>query len=213
MLRKGYLNRQIEALAMTLARLMGLKESGELGPYAAGLRSASRELSGLDLEMVAALTDDSLLSVLTADGELDVARCVILAALLTRQGEIHEGEGRIWSAVARYRKSLTLLTEALLHDEQLQTREFIPQVEDLLARLSDEEMPTPLLHRLFRYQEAVGNFARAEDALYALREADYAGIDDEAAIFYRHLLTLPDEALEKGGLPRAEVEEALEELA
>jgi len=205
MLRKGYLNRQIEALAMTLARLMGLKESGELGQYAAALRSASRELSGLDLEMVAALTDDSLLSVLTADGELDVARCVILGALLTRQGEIHEGEGRTVPAVSRYRKSLTLLTEALVQEEQLRTHEFTTQVGGLLARLSDQEMPPPLLHRLFRYHGAVGNFAHAEDALYALQEADYAAIADEAGAFYRHLLTLPDEALEKGGLPRAEV--------
>src|ERR1051325_9479451 len=138
MMRKGYLNRQIEALAMTLARLMGLKESGELGQYAAALRSASRELSGLDLEMVAALTDDSLLSLLTSDGELDMARCVILAALLTRHGEIHESAGRIGPAVSRYRKSLTLLTEALVQEEQLRTREFTTQVEDLLDRLADQ---------------------------------------------------------------------------
>jgi hypothetical protein len=211
MMRKGYLNRQIEALAMTLARLMGLKENGEPGQYAAALRSASRELSGLDLEMVASLTDDSLLSLLTSDGELDMARCVILAALLTRQGEIHEDEGRPAPALARYKKSLTLLAEALSHEEALRTREFTTQADDLIARLSDQPLPPPLLHRLFRYHEAVGSFARAEDTLYSLREMDYPDIAEESASFYRRLLSLTDDELDTGGLPRDEVEEALAE--
>jgi hypothetical protein len=212
MLRKGYLNRQIEALAMTLARLMGLKENGEPGQYAAALRSASRELSGLDLEMVASLTDESLLSLLTSDGELDMARCVILAALLTRQGEIHEAEGRSGPALARYRKSLTLLTEALSQEEALRTHEFTTQAEDLITRLSDQPLPPALLHRLLRYHEGVGSFARAEDGLYTLREMAYPGIKDESTAFYQRLLSLTDDELDRGGLPRDEVEEALAEL-
>ena len=58
----------------------------------------------------------------------------------------------------------------------------------------------------------IGEFGRAEDALYETQD-EYPDWPAEAEGFYRRLLKLPDDALIRGGLPREEVVQGLEEAA
>ena len=67
---------------------------------------------------------------------------------------------------------------------------------------------------LMRHYERIGEFARAEDALFAWWTAEPANVEllDFGAAFYQRLLGLKDDTLAAGNLPRAEVQAGLAEL-
>ena len=67
---------------------------------------------------------------------------------------------------------------------------------------------------LMQHYERVGEFAQAEDALFAMLDAepDNAAIAEFGIAFYQRLLVQSDTALGEANLPRAEVEEGLKEL-
>ncbi len=67
---------------------------------------------------------------------------------------------------------------------------------------------------LMQLHERAGEFAKAENALFAMLDAepDNAAIVEFGVAFYRRMLGQSDAALTEGTLPRTEVEEGLEEL-
>lgn len=218
MLRKGYVEQQIDALGKLLGQLLKLKDEGKYADALTELRTGCKKLTGLDIDTVSGLPEPTLLMMLGGGNSvrdfLEVGKCVTLSALLREQAGLYRLERREDAAVAAERKALMLLTEALIHEPSLRRAEYRERVDALAASLKSTGQLSPAtLHRLFRYQEGVGDFAHAEDALYALRDAGGSpGLRTEALAFYGRLLALPDADLETGGLPREEVEEALAEL-
>jgi hypothetical protein len=213
MLRKGYIERLVEGLVLVLTRVLDLKEKQDYAGALSLLRTAGKNLSGMDIDTLPALSDKTLLTLFAANNVLDVARSVVVARLLGEQADIYEAQGRTDAAAVSRRKALVLFTELLMQEEDLRTNEYRARVDALIAGMRERELPPALHHRLFRYHEAVGEYARAEDALFALRESNYPDASAEAVSFYRRLLTKSDEALTAGGLPREEVEETLAEVA
>jgi hypothetical protein len=67
---------------------------------------------------------------------------------------------------------------------------------------------------LMLYYEHAGEFAKAEDELFAMLDAepDNDTLKGFGITFYQRLLAQSDAALEAANLPRAEVEEGLKEL-
>ena len=65
-----------------------------------------------------------------------------------------------------------------------------------------------------QHYERTGNFAKAEDALFAMLEAepDNAALVEFGLAFYQRLLTQSDAALNAANLPRVEAEEGQKEL-
>ena len=65
-----------------------------------------------------------------------------------------------------------------------------------------------------QYYEYLGEFGRAEDALFAMLEQEPANpaLIDFGLAFYERLRRQTDASLEAGNLPRAEVEAGLAEL-
>ena len=213
MLRKGYLERQMEGLAEVIAKVLRLKESNDYGGALTEVRLACKKLSGMDIDTMIALPDETLLSLFTSGyGGQGVARCFVAAALLRAQADLHEHEGRADAARRGYEKALLLFLESLLREEDLRTDQYRAHIEGLKTKLSDSDLPATVQYRLFCYHELLGDFGHAEDALYALREADYPDAAAEAAAFYRRLLEKPDAELIAGGLPRDEVKEGLADV-
>ena len=64
------------------------------------------------------------------------------------------------------------------------------------------------------HHERTGEFAKAEDALFAMLDAepDNERILEFGVAFYQRMLAQSDTALTAANLPRAEVEEGLKEL-
>ena len=67
---------------------------------------------------------------------------------------------------------------------------------------------------LMQHHERTGEFAKAENALFAMLDAEPGNeaIVEFGVAFYKRMLAQSDAALMEGKLPRAEVEEGLKEL-
>lgn len=139
MLRKGYLEQQIEGLAQALARLMGI---GAHDKDAAlhEIEIAGRDLAGLNIDTLLTLTDDSVLAMFTGgDRSRTAGNAYVCARLLTERAERDP-------AVARKarRKALLLFAEALHLERTLHAPQIIGQFAALLKSLAPTDF-TPLL--------------------------------------------------------------------
>ena len=212
MVRKSYIERQVEMLGQVLARVLGLKERGDASGALDAVRAGGRQLAGMDLDTLARLSDEAVLSLLTSPqtGVLDAGKAVIAAALLDEQAQIRESQGETNAARAARSKAAVLLSEALVQEKELRAP-FRERFANLAAALATGGGPVTagLLRHLARGHEALGDFGHAEDALIALRETGDSDAADAARAFYERLLTLPDAELVRGGLPRDEVQEGL----
>ena len=83
-----------------------------------------------------------------------------------------------------------------------------------LFALAGAPLPLATEARLMQHYERLGQFGRAEDALFAMLEQDpqNPGLAEFGLSFYERLLRQTDGNLESGNLPRAEVEAGLAEL-
>jgi hypothetical protein len=92
--------------------------------------------------------------------------------------------------------------------------EFVPRVDVFLSALRDLPLPTRTLALLMQHHERTGSFAKAEDAFYALLDAEpgNCGVIEFGIAFYERLQNHTDDVLTAGDLPRTEVEAGLGEL-
>jgi hypothetical protein len=211
MLRKGFVERQIELLGMLLARLLFQKNIKDYEAALDEIDAASRKFVGMDTHLLVSLADRSLLALLIDGDPPEPLKALLAGALLDEQGQIYELQGRREVSVASYRKALLLLLEAIRQQPALLSRDFQVRIDTLLEKVEIAALPAFTLQGVFHYQEVAGRYDKAEDALFHLREI---GMDDwpaEATAFYGRLLLLSDDALEAGGLPREEVNAGLRE--
>jgi hypothetical protein len=80
--------------------------------------------------------------------------------------------------------------------------------------LHGSPLPLETQALLMQHYERSGEFAKAEDALFAMLEAEpgNAGLVNFGASFYKRLQGQSDAALAAGNLPRSELEAGLAEL-
>jgi hypothetical protein len=232
MMRKGLIEQQIESLGLILAKLLKLKMDKNIVPAietairSSGpgeddeavllLRNASKELVGVNLDTVMALGDESMIGLVKTGPSLAAEKALALGVLLDEWSLICTAHGDTRGAMIRSRKALLLLAEALQHEQVSRHPEFVERFNKLVDCVQPNDLPPvyagPMQLRLLNYYEVAGQFGKAEDALYALRDLEFPDIDQKGRQFYRRLLHLSDEELEAGGLPRNEIEEALQEL-
>ncbi|HLK59170.1 MAG TPA: DUF6483 family protein [Chthonomonadaceae bacterium] len=212
MLRKGFVEIQIEMLGTMLAKILFPKSHADYAAASLAIRQASQHETGLDIFVLASLTDDSLRAQFTGSSGLDAGSCLVIGCLMQEQADICRLQGQPEREAILERKALFLLLTAMLHEARFHTPEYKERIESLLSHVAYQELAASEQHLLFRYHELQGNYARAEDVLFALRENAYPRWDEEAHAFYRHLLACPDEALIAGGLTREEVIETMAEL-
>jgi hypothetical protein len=80
--------------------------------------------------------------------------------------------------------------------------------------LRESPLPRETEALLMHHYERSREFAKAEDALFAMLEAEpgNAGLVEFGVAFYERLRGQSDAALEAGNLPRSELEASLAEL-
>jgi hypothetical protein len=90
LVRKGYLEQQIEGLAVAMARLLGLDaldRAGALGE----IQLAARDLTGLNPDSLIALSDDSVLTMFTGgDRTRTAGNSYVMARLLMERANHDE---------------------------------------------------------------------------------------------------------------------------
>ena len=215
-MRRDYILRMVETFANALARIVGQIEARQFPQASARIEQAFNELIGSGAETVAQLSETELIARLTLDGPTHLVRdkTFILIALLREAAQLHAGEFQLESATACRVKALNILLMVQMQDVDLQMPQFVPTIDMLRDELGDEPLPLRTLAALWRHYERIGAYARAEDELYALLEAEPMNESwrVEAVGFYQRLLLHADSELDAGNLPRAEITAALAEL-
>jgi hypothetical protein len=177
MVRKGYIEQQIEALGRAMAKILLLRSGGDRAGAVAEIRAAGKRLVGIDLDTLARLPDPTLLTLFrtpAAGGAVDAGRCVTASRLLAEQARVEQADENL-SGIRR-RKALLLLLEALSHEESLRTPENEAQLDDLVSVLGENAGGAPgaeplLLRRVMHYYEQTGRRDRAEAVLPRSRQA------------------------------------------
>jgi tetratricopeptide (TPR) repeat protein len=162
------------------------------------------------------MSDTELLGLLVEEGPTHAVRekMLMLATLLQEAGDAAAMAGRLEESRECYLKALNLLLDTLAHAGAFECPEFVPKVEMLRAYLADVVLPIQTQARLMHHYESTGEFAKAENALFALLDAEPENdaLVEFGEAFYQRLLSRSDAALNAAELPRAEVQEGLLEL-
>ena len=171
---------------------------------------------GAAAQAVARLSETELLARLVQGEPTQVVRhkTLVLTTLLKEAGEVAAAQDRPEDGHECYLKALHLLLDTLARGEVFECPEFVPKVEMLVAALQPTPLPVRTHALLMQHYERTGEFARAEDALFAMLDAepDNDAIVEFGIVFYERMLTRSAAALTAANLPRAEVEEGLKEL-
>ncbi len=216
MIRRDYILRMIEEFFGVLSKIAALKQ-GQLWREAAGqVDEEFKRLIGLRAQAVSGLSETELLAGLIRGEPTQVvqAKTLMLTALLKEAGDVAVGQERVEESRSCYLKGLNLLLDTLARSEVSECPAFVPRVEALVLALADAALPLGTQARLMEHYERVGEFAKAEDALFAMLEAEpeNARLVEFGIVFYERLRGRSDGSLQAGNLPRAELEAGLAEL-
>lgn len=216
MIRRDYILRTIEEFIQALTRIGSLKRDRRWNEAADSLNAEFQRLIGTGAQGVARLSETDLLARLMQDGptRLIHEKTFILTALLKEAGDVATAENREEEGRNCYLKALHLLLDTLARSEDFDFPDFVPRVDMLRTALEGAPLPLGTSAMLMQHYERLGEFARAEDALCAMRDAEPANerIAQFGISFYQRLQAKSDGELTSGGLPRSEVEEGLKDF-
>jgi len=216
MIRRDYIIRMIEEFCRGLARLRAYIEVSDWKEASDALDEEFRKLIGLGAEGVAQKSETELLAnVIRGEATSAVAeKTLMLVTLLKEAGDVATRQDRFEEGRAYYLKGLHLLLQVIARGEALEFPEFVPQVEVFVLALQDMVLPVPTEAMLMQHYEKTDQFAKAEDAFFAMldQEPDNPSLIDLGTAFYRRLESRTDRILEEGNLPRPELEAGLKEL-
>jgi tetratricopeptide (TPR) repeat protein len=206
--KDDFLTRVQAQLAATLERARQLGAEGRTAEALSTLHEAQRNLAGLDSDLLHRLGSADLLLLLGPAGVPDIEKCLNCAELLMAELEVRAAHGEADPAQAQ--KALELYLNAVSAEP-----DFAPHYGVQLRTLTHYlgyGIPVAALPLLVEAYTHAGDFDEAENWLYRWRELEPGAAGAKAEAFYRALLTLSDEVLVAGGLPRAEVEEGLADV-
>ena len=216
MIRRDYMLRAIEEFARALARITALRKSRRWDDAAEAIDAEFQRLVGEEHQAILQLSEVELLARVIRDEPTQAVRdkTLRLTAVLYEAGELALASGGIEESRQHYLKALHLLLGVIAHGDAGEYPEFVPKVEVLLQGLANVALPLRTHAMLMQHYEQTGQFAKGEDALFAMLEAEpeHRSIAEFGLTFYQGLLRQSDAALVAGNLSRAEVQAAIKEL-
>ncbi len=216
MIRRDYILRMIEQFIQALRRIRSLKKEQLWSETAASLDEEFQRLIGEGAKAVTGLSQTELVARLIRGEPTQVVhtKTLLLVTLLQEAGDLATRLERPEEARACYLKGLHLLLYALAAEEVHEMPDFVPRIEVFVTRLQPSPLPLETSALLMQHYERTGEFAKAEDALFAMLEGepDNPRLLQFGISFYRRLEGRSDASLEAGNLPRAEVEAGLADL-
>jgi hypothetical protein len=213
---QDYILRHIQQAGRVWARIVRMIKDRQFEPAHMVLDQAYRQLIGLSPEAVLERDSTDLIARLRFDETPAAGRdkCLALAMLLRASGDVAAAQGDGVAAAEAYHKALLLLLDAALRDPGLAQPADVPTIESLDHELAAHTLPITTQQQQLLYYEQTGDYAKAEDMLWAMLHAapgDCAIVGAGRAIYAR-LQQLSDAALLAGNLPREEVEGGLADL-
>ncbi len=211
MIQRDYFMRMINMMIAMLLRLVGFKDAKEYPKAILDIQTTGKALFGMDWDLVQQFSVPQLMQLFGSDLSVAVPKAYVVAVLLKEEAEIRGLMSGEEASEPLYMKSLALLLETYLQFNEPVEERHREFTDAVLEKIRRRPLPVELLEMVFRYEELLGRYANAEDALHRILEArpEYAG---EGILFYERLLRRSREELASGGLPREEVLEGLSGL-
>jgi hypothetical protein len=203
--------RMIHQLAQVIAKVLQLSEVKQHAGALEEIQLSSKQLLGMDLRMLTSLSDAEFIRLLSLGERFEVEKCVVAAELLRLVGEVRERQADEQGTYNSYTTSLSLFLELLFRESEVLPKEYFAEIDLLIGKLSSYELSSELLQKLFRFYGIVRRYDIAENVLFELVERD-PGFGSDGVKFYERLRTKSDEDLERGNLPRNEIDTGLAEL-
>jgi hypothetical protein len=216
MIQRDYILRMIEELRRVLAAIMEHREQGRWQEVEGTVDEQFRKLVGVGASEAARLTETDLTARLMGGEATHVVRdkLLFLIRLFKEAGDAAMAQDRVDQGRELLLKGLDLLVGVNWGEEPSGQADFAPPVEAFTGALADRPLPPRTLAMLMHHYERIGDFAKAEDALFGLLDAapGSAEVLDWAVAFYERLQGRSDAALAAGNLPRPELDAGLAEV-
>jgi len=208
---RDFFLRMIQQLAQVIAKVLKLGSVQQYDAAMEEIQRSSRQLLGMDVLLLTTLSDEEYVRLFTLGNRFDVEKCVVAGELLRLVGDVKSQQGEAGKAFQCYTTSLSLFLELLIRESGVLPKEYFDEIELLIEKATPYEIPVGVQKKLFRYYETVGRFDKAENFLFEILEQENE-IAAEGIRFYERLRVKKDEELERGNLPRQEVEAGMYEL-
>ena len=214
MINKDYILRIAERFGRELAILMRLRERNQLEEALIRIDELYLNSLGLTIGFVHSISEEVLLTLISPMGALDSEKCLLVAMLLKFEGDLYDDSGKSDEAFYKYVKSLYFYIEAVLHVPDVEGLGIVNNIEEMLSKLEEFELPLKTKNQLFRYYERMGHYDKAENMLFEIAEME----DEEYPMlttgmaFYERLLQKSREDLSAGNFSREEAEEGMTAL-
>jgi hypothetical protein len=216
MIRRDYLLQMIQNFIQALSRISALKSGQRWEEATVAADEEFNRLVGAGAPAVVQLSETELLARLVRGEPTQIVhyKTLLLTTLLKEAGDLAATQNQPAESRAYYLKGLHLLLDVLADNEVADCPHFVPKVELFVEALLDAPLPGLTQARLMQHYERSGQFAKAEDALFALLDEQPANVEalDFGITFYERLRHQNDPALADGNLPRAELEASAAEL-
>jgi hypothetical protein len=148
--QNDYILRVTEDGGRALAQIIYHKDMRDYQGALSLIDEVCRQAVGTDSGFIHAISEETLLAMLTLLGVLDVEKALLMAKLLKAEGDIYEEQGNPDAAYESYLTSLNLLLEIVLRDDHLHDLRVSPEIEDLLGKLDAYELPQHTRRRLLQ---------------------------------------------------------------
>jgi hypothetical protein len=225
MAQRDYILRMFEEMSRAVAQIIYQREIKDYQATHDLIDEQFKQTLGMGSGFLHSLSDETLLSMLTTLGMLNIEKCWLIAMLLKAEGNLYADEQDENKSYYSYLKSCNLFLEALYDQNQHCNIEKIAEIEELLGKLEDYELPPRTMQLLFWYFEYTGRYAKAEDMLFDILEIEpdeemecIEGIESvdemrsKGEAFYVRLLSKNDSTLENGNFSRSEIRDGLARL-
>jgi len=216
MIREDYIMRMIEQLVKVVSKILFNKEMGNYQEANDNIESALTNISGLDYNLLNELSAKDIISLLgiTKDDRTVSIKCIVIAKLLKEKAEIKELiNGGNPASIHDYQTALNLYLEGILSNKNkdISLSDYYLDVKKIIKTLKDE-ISQDIRFSLFRFYELSGEYDKAENELFMLKDLNYPDIESEGIKFYKNLEKLSDIDLIKGNLSKKDVTQGLAEF-
>jgi tetratricopeptide (TPR) repeat protein len=138
---EDYLVRMINQALAVLMTAIGLRKAGKYSEALQAVNQAIEQLTTLPSNLIDQMQDAGILSMLSAQGELDIGRLAILADLYQEQGEILSGLDKMDGAFFAYERALRFTLEVVLAEDNNLSPENIGRIETLCQKVKERNLP------------------------------------------------------------------------
>lgn len=169
-----------------------------------------RSLIGLDLMTIDTLNFNNIIELINREREYNADRYLALGEILRLRGNL---ENDINNKITYYIKAMRAYFFVYKDDEVLMDK-CIEGVREVVNYISEYELSLNENITLLKGYEMLGEYDQAEDVLFSIIKESNKDrrIIEEGEAFYNRLKEKEDMLLEKGNLPREEVEEGLKQI-